>query len=59
MDVYDEGGRFGGEFHHCEGREEESIRVGSCIRPSKVLLVEMYIQISTEYLRHHDHTTSR
>jgi hypothetical protein len=34
------------------GVDQVSSRVDSCIRLSKASLVEMYIQISTEYLSH-------
>jgi hypothetical protein len=36
------------------GVDQASSRASSYIRAS---LVRMYIQILTEYLRHHDHTT--
>jgi hypothetical protein len=60
MDVYDEGGRFGREFNHCEGGSSRSgqQQSGLVYKASKALLVEVYIQISTEYLRHYHHTTS-
>jgi len=36
------------------GVDQVSSRAGSCIGLSEVSLVETYIRLSTEYLRHHD-----